>query len=880
MSDFKQVKDAVSWEDALAVYNLSEWNDKRPRECPKCGKAKLKRSNVGFGCEGCTTGTNPVDFIAAILLRPAEEIRDELADRFQIAGHRGGRFPRPTPANPVKKQVSTPVARELAPDGYSMHSATFEQRPFNDGLASLLAIKKKPVTLDAMNRVGCQFASWKQFTKSNAENVIGLPVYAGPNLDLVNWSMYNSTGGLISARKKVENKKYETENVATRMAFPGGDRTGIFVSLADRGLLLAGKPIENLRIIKCEGGTDLLAWADRIPAGEPWIVLSSSFGCRWSDSLDWLLPMLTAIKPVECVVIPDCDQAGLDGGMNWARELSAIATTKVIRLPFEIGTKSDVRDYLNAGNGFPELRALIDSTAVFNPNDYPKKKKAKQVSVPGVATGDEDNESIEHITNFETIFTDNDDGSTTRTDEPIPILEIAQAIFDHSDNWPKRVGSELFVLQDGESRPLKKPSSLLAWLRESIEVNWKQGPKLASKEEIFEIVSNHAEQFDLIEKYPHFPPIPGIYYTCKDRPAGDGKHLEAFLDFFCPATPIDRQLLLAAISTTFWGGPPGGRPGFQFAALSGQGAGKSTAAATLAMLSGGSIDFDQDCKREEITKRLLNGDDGSRVIFLDNIKAKTFGNASFESLITSKTISGHKMFCGNASKPNHFSVFVTFNSAEFSRDMAQRLVSIVLGDAVKTADWQINVDTFIAEHHDQIIDDIKAFYDRPKVKLSRYNRWATWQGEIVSRLDDPESIIRLLQERENGNDGDAKAATDILGHLTNYLLEYLFVDPCKVHVGFSELAKIVSHAIGSPHTAREAGLLIDRLVGSGLITNMKRNPCRTDGKGFLFWSAEGYETNVSYDLAKRIEQREILDDNAKQRRQAIARKAVYDDSRS
>ncbi len=877
MTTFDAVKPTIDWERTLAEYGLSA--DKRKHDCPQCGERKFKRSEKGFGCDGCgLKGTNPIDYVAVKKGLPANEVRDHMATVSGVTSSR-----KQVDAPKLKKRIlSSPVAKELALDGYSKHNATFEPIAVLDKFAPYFVLRKPPVTVESLKLAGATCGQWKQFANSrSSQNVIGIPTY-GPNLDLVNWSMYSATGGKIQSRQKVEEngeKKWITEQLLKRSAFSRSDRVGIFLSLAARELVLAGQPIEGLKILKLEGGSDFLAMVDRIPTDEKWIVTSSSFGCRWSDEINWLIPLLAKIEPIQCIVVPDCDLAGIAGASDWARELSAIAPTKVLQLPFEIGTKKDVRDFLNAGNGFAELQALIDSTAVFNPDGHPKTvqiKRAQHIDGPvGDATGEEGNDSFDQIANFESIEVENEDGSKSKVDIPIPILEIAESIFEHSDGWPKRVGNELFVLHNEESRQLKKPSSLFAWLRESIQVEWKQAPKLPTKEEIFEIVLHSAERFDSVERFPHFPPIPGVFYACEDRPPGNGEHLEQFLDFFCPSTPIDRQLLLAAIATTFWGGPPGGRPGFQFAALTGQGAGKTTTAATIAKLSGGSIDFDQGCKREEITKRLLSGETGYRVVLLDNIKAQTFSSASFESLITSKSISGHQMYSGNASKPNHFAFFVTFNSANFSRDMAQRLVSIVLGDAIKSADWQTRLDTFIAENHENIIDDVKAFFEKPKEQLSKYNRWANWQGEIVSRLNDPESVIEELATRETANDGDAKMAADVREFIAEFLLGYHYQTPYKVHIRFPELAKIVSGAIGSPHTSREAGLLIDRFIGSGLIDNMQRNPCKSYGKGYSFWSVDAEKKNICYELANRIEILEIEDDNAKEKRRAKARKEVY-----
>ena len=127
-------------------------------------------------------------------------------------------------------------------------------------------------------------------------------------------------------------------------------------------------------------------------------------------------------------------------------------------------------------------------------------------------------------------------------------------------------------------------------------------------------------------------------------------------------------------------------------------------------------------------------------------------------------------------------------------------------------------------------------------------------------------------EREASNEGDAKMANDILDEISDFLVDFHYQSPYRVHIDFQILNLIVVKAVGYQHTPRETGSLIDRLIGSRLISNMQRNPCNKQGKGFLYCSPDGYKSNVCYDLSTRINDREIKEDNAKQRRQANARR--------
>ena len=736
----------------------------------------------------------------------------------------------------------------------------------NDAMAAVwCGIHKKGIKPEALWPFGAQFATYRK-----RYPVFAIPI-RGQSNETVGWCLYHATGKELPIFAKGSKQPVEWRKIKITT----GSKPGWIGPIP--------KPTDRI-IWKTEGPSCAMAtYSLGLPEGHS--VCCNAFGAEENPATTpWMLERFRDAE--EVFVVHDSDKSGQRGATEvtnengtsrpgWAPAIANVAKqvrNYVLPWPMVESHGQDLRDLiiqrLSEGLTDGEIYQHILANARLAPAVKPI-----AIKLPKGTLSTEAIESPAKITNCTTEFVESN-GKKVAIHHPIPILDIFRAIVKHGNGFPKRAGNDLFVIDRNLPRKLLKPSSLFGWLRESIEVDWKQGPNLPTREEIFEILWQHCEKFVSVEPLPHFPRIKDVYYSCDDRPVGSGKYLSQFLDFFCPSGPIDRELLLAAVVTTFWGGHPGGRPGFQFSSCSGQGAGKTTAATTIAKLTGGSIDFDQSCKREEITKRLLSGETGCRVVLLDNIKAQTFSSASFESLITSKLISGHQMYAGNASKPNYFNFFVTFNSAQFSRDMAQRLVSIVLGDAVRSSEWQPKVDQFITEHHADIVDDVKAFFDRPTKKLSSYNRWATWQGEIISRLEDPESIIYELQQREGENDGDAKAACDVLDYLADFLMDFGYTTPYRVHIGFPELSKIVTNAIGSPHTPREAGLLIDRFISSGLIANMKRNQCHTFGKGFLYWSVEGISQTVSYDLSSRIEIRETAEDNAREKRRAKIRLAA------
>lgn len=767
---------------------------------------------------------------------------------------------------PARVLANEPTNSEPADAPKPTKDLPITLRPWNDKHFAMCFESKKPITMEAVKLAGGTVA------KHYSDTVMAFPCI-GRDGKPTGWAMYNITGGPIKWRPN-ENEPYQDLKIKL-IGCQGGGWIG---------RINPNRPDDP--IFKVEGVSDMLAILSANPEAS---VVTNANGAGQDPLAKDRQWMLETFRGRVVYTIHDRDDAGFEGATwigtdvkkrpGWAVAISLVAKeSKNVDLPFEMNSKKpnekDVRDFFNDRLGKGSTMAEAFQELVDICEQSPVMVQPKGYSIDAVTAEHEQNVAPKRIANYRTKYIPTDDGGVSRVDEPVPILEIADQIFEHGGGWPKSVGNQLFTIGNGQIRILRKPSSLFAWLRESIDVDFRNGSRLPTKEEMFEIIQNQSQRFESVESFPHFPRISGVHYTCEDRPPGDGRYLQRFLDFFCPSSPIDRQLLLAAIATTFWGGHPGGRPGFQFSSTTGQGAGKTTTAATIAKLSGGSIDFDQSAKREEITKRLLNGDSTGRVVLLDNIKAQTFSSASFESLITAKAISGHQMYQGNASRPNHFTFFITFNSASFSRDMAQRLVTIVLADAPKKSEWQSEVDLFIQEYRMNVIDDIRSFFLRPSKKLSKLNRWAAWQGEIASRLDDPESVIEEIENRESANDADRSMADDIVDFICEFLADFGYETPYRIHIAANALTSIVREAVGTMHSPKESFSLIDRLIASGLIKNMKRNPCKSHQRGFLFASVDGFSEIVQYDLADRIQRRANEADIAREKRREKARQDV------
>jgi hypothetical protein len=254
---------------------------------------------------------------------------------------------------------------------------------------------------------------------------------------------------------------------------------------------------------------------------------------------------------------------------------------------------------------------------------------------------------------------------------------------------------------------------------------------------------------------PHFPALDRVYYLHPEVGRGNGCHLAGLLDRFTPATAADRSLLRSLIATLFWGGPPGQRPAFLITTAAGEqggiGAGKSSVIALLGQLAGGVFDLARAERIETIKKRLLSPEARTkRLVRLDNIKG-TLSGEELENLITSPTIGGHRLYHGEAERPNLFTMLITTNGATLSRDMAQRCIPIHLGQAVYSPDWLQSTQQYIRQHHWDILADIRSLLEADPGEMPEgisHSRWACWEHSVLLKVPNAGECLQAIRLRQ------------------------------------------------------------------------------------------------------------------------------------
>jgi hypothetical protein len=375
------------------------------------------------------------------------------------------------------------------------------------------------------------------------------------------------------------------------------------------------------------------------------------------------------------------------------------------------------------------------------------------------------------------------------TDEKGRALRIA--ITDIDEIWRriqfvtgdkvKRVGRMPFiVLPSGEIRELKSATDMFAYLfKAGALLDWiDKVPGAISKAEMYQYVGLQAERYETITNMPHFPPLPDCYYCIKVAPERNGK-LDQLIEMFNYANEADKILLKSLFMTPFWGGPGGSRPAFLLDGIDNdgmgnRGIGKTSVTDALSLLCGDCLDISRKTDGDDVRKLMLTSGD-VRLVRMDNIKAGNLSNDVFESLITTKRVSGHKLYVGHASVPNWFTFVMTFNDASLSRDMSQRTMVVRLKRPRYDANWFPRIVDFIEKNRGDILSDIAASIqldDRPDFDAK--TRFPLWEKQVLSgAAPNLDCVYEHITNEQGINDSDAHLLEDIREVIESHLCKFI-----------------------------------------------------------------------------------------------------------
>lgn len=421
--------------------------------------------------------------------------------------------------------------------------------------------------------------------------------------------------------------------------------------------------------------------------------------------------------------------------------------------------------------------------------------------------------------------------------EALSMRTILNTIQQATGGWPKRVGGALFYC-DQESDPdaesyridwLDRTEALFGWLGNKLNapLDFARVPMSHTKGEVFAETQRTCEKFDIVDRYPHFPSVPGVYYACRDAAKWKSRRpncLMELISMFCPAADLDRDLMLASMLTLLWGGPGGSRPLFVITSDAGRGVGKTTFAELITSLVGGCLQLSTKADDETVRQRLLSPEGmEKRAVLLDNVKANKFSWAEFEALITSDVISGKRMYVGEGARPNLLTYFVTINGPSFSTDLAQRSITIKLKRPEHSGTWQKKISDFIREHRESLIAEILLILQSPVVTpLSTHTRWGRWESEVLARLSSAEECQQLILSRQKDLDIENEESWMISEQFARQLdRNNIHPEMDRVFITNDAAANWLAAALGEKFTKLSAVRTLERMIGEG------RLPCLT-----------------------------------------------------
>jgi len=557
----------------------------------------------------------------------------------------------------------------------------------------------------------------------------------------------------------------------------------------------------------------------------------------------------------------DNDPAGEEFG--WAvaatlKQLRSEMVVKILRLP-DLPPKGDIVEWIAAGGTLEKFLGLAARAAEITGEQIEQWKKGRKKQSPS---------KISNAT-----FVADEHGEEVPV--PKPMVDTIVSILEATEGWPRKAGGAMFIDAVDEIQWLNSPAAFFGWLSNLVGVvPWYRGPGFVTKEEIYHEVRRTTQEYLAVEPLPHEPAVAGHYYMQKGLEPGDGAMLSSLLDCFSLETPHDRSLLTCALATPLWGGPPGARPAIMFTAAKGRGRGKSTLASLVAQLYGGAIDISAGEDVANVKKRLLSPAAACRrIALIDNVKTTRFSWAELEALITAREISGHRMYAGEASRPNLLTWLITLNGASLSTDLAQRVVEIHLGEPSYEGGWEERVKRLIAEKQLAIVADLIAFLRRPLVQLPRLTRWAAWESQVLARVQDPVKCLEVVVERRAAADVEQEESEIVEDFFASKLRSLGYdTDTVDVFIPNDLAAAWFNQATGDSRKVAGVARTLKQLKDEGKLQQIVPARCGTSGNRGVRWV--GWHCDASARIAMDLRHRVATMFDQRQTREFTEARAI------
>jgi len=649
-------------------------------------------------------------------------------------------------------------------------------------------------------------------------------------------------------------------------------------------------------IFLCEGEKD----ADNLKAKFGFYATTVPMGAG-----KWRASYTKIFRGRRVIIIPDTDKprkgqtdpeanAGYDGARKVAAELVTVAhEVRICYLPslFNLTPKWDLSDWLDTGGtkvqfieacsaapvlhiGHPGLApagitaATVEAEVEESDESHQDQNQDQNSGSTEIINGHSTLPAVIKPQNLDPYYNQPIRGhifnviETADGFDPLSMRGIVHNFKKVTDNWPKRVGSALFYVDRENSidpdffpiRWLNSASSLFGWAGSysGNPVSFAKASGCHSKEEVFTELQNKSESFESVEQYPHEPRVPTVYYACKQPEEWKSERpgcLYELVSRFCPATPVDYDLIVAFLATLVWGGGGGLRPIFVITADTGRGAGKTTFVSLAASLVGGSIQISSLFDDHIVRQRLLSPEGlEKRVILFDNIKSRHFSSADLEAFATADKISGKQMYVGESSRSNRITYILTMNGPSLSTDMSQRSVVIKLGKPLHSGDWLQDTANFISKYKTSIIAELLELLRQPSKTLESHTRWGDWERNVLCKLDNATICQESILGRQKDIDAEQDESNLIMDYFERQLMKNnMRTDYDKILIPSGIAAEWLNKALNERHSTVSAGRMLTQKVNEGRLPRIERaaNAEKIDQtnrreRGF-WWVPEGWK---------------------------------------
>lgn len=348
--DKDELKQAAAgrWPEVFASVAQVDANlfDGKHHACPKCGGKDrfrlIDRAEGACLCNQCFSAKNG-DGISVVQWLTGWSFGETLSAIARYCN-----------VKPLKSSKSADPAEPL------------QWMPWNETLAGLWCLKKKPIKTEAIKRIGGRFARYH-----NQYTVIAIPVW-GPQLDAepaVGWIIYRPDGNELPKGPKDSPQWVKVKLV---------EGSGQGVVCNPHTFAADGE------LWKAEGSTDLLT----LLSINPELSAFTTANGAGEKPLDWIVKLC---EGRDVIVIHDADKPGQDGATfvhgrdgskrpGWCPRLAELAaSTRNLTLPFPVEpTKGqDVRDYFAGGGTMEMLRERLEKAETFG-SDQPAESPVDQ----------------------------------------------------------------------------------------------------------------------------------------------------------------------------------------------------------------------------------------------------------------------------------------------------------------------------------------------------------------------------------------------------------------------------------------------------------------------------------------------------------------------